>query len=580
MKNITTKTRSIAGKIAGISAAFAALFAGANASAEGTTYYLEIGNPTPWGSYGYNCWQDKFFADAAADSKYVYYMDGENKVWGTKDGKVPTAEDTLVFSENYSTFYFMTNGGASLAEIRTEGNTHHAFVLGGGNYTFGKLDSLRPTDSQLSLYAYSGNNTLKVGSANLNTINLGVLGGVAPVAAANLIIDGGADSVINVRNNIILNFVNIGQVADSKKPLYHKLDLRSGSLTANSLDFYYDAEGVGAVVNLSGGSSLTLLNGIMCALEKPTFEFNIDNATFKAPHLSTQPPASPTKLVDATLNFGASMDAEGKFSANYLDTSSEGGLTINKSLSSNFVLGNMKDSGGNEVAGGFTAIGGGVLTIRGSAAALKGVVGAKDADIILQDSENAKATWFDNASVVRLANAKSIDASAIATQLIVAKTQSIIGNGAIMTSSNGMKLLGTIATHADAAANLSITGGTLTFGADSNVVLRMFGATSHDTLTADAFDAEGMFNLVFDMSDFNIGSEKMASFNLTDLFEGADNSLFASANASMKNDNGKFDMAFDGINGTVSFTAVPEPATYAALFGLAALGFALYRRRR
>ena len=68
--------------------------------------------------------------------------------------------------------------------------------------------------------------------------------------------------------------------------------------------------------------------------------------------------------------------------------------------------------------------------------------------------------------------------------------------------------------------------------------------------------------------------------NLTDLFEGADNSLFASANASMKNDNGKFDMAFDGINGTVSFTAVPEPATYAALFGLFALGFIAYRNRR
>ena len=71
----------------------------------------------------------------------------------------------------------------------------------------------------------------------------------------------------------------------------------------------------------------------------------------------------------------------------------------------------------------------------------------------------------------------------------------------------------------------------------------------------------------------------MASFNLTDLFEGADNSLFASANASMKNDNGKFDMAFDGINGTVSFTAVPEPATVAALFGLAAFALVLYRRR-
>ena len=575
MKNITTKTRSIAGKIAGISAAFAALFAGANASAEGTDYYFEIGDPTPWGSYGYNCWQDKFFADAAANSQYVYYMDGENKVWGTKDGKVPTAEDTFVFSEGYSTRYFMTKGGLTLSEIRTEGNTVHAFTLGRGTYTFDKIESARAADTNLTLTAYSGANTLKVGNANLNKISLGELGGTTATAAANLTIDGGASSVINLRGSVELNLNNIAVAATEAKPLYQVVNLKSGSLTASSivLNATGENENVGAIFTLSGGSSLTLRNGINWKATLSSGEITIDNATFKTPQLSST-------QTNAAFNFGATMDAEGKFSSNYLDTSSEGGFSINGSTGSNFVLGNMKDSGGNEVAGGFTAIGGGALTIRGSAAALKGVIGAKDADIILQDSENAKATWFDNASVVRLANAKSIDASAIATQLIVAKTQSIIGNGAIMTSSNGMKLLGTIATHADAAANLSITGGTLTFGADSNVVLRMFGATSHDTLTADAFDAEGMFNLVFDMSDFNIGSEKMASFNLTDLFEGADNSLFASANASMKNDNGKFDMAFDGINGTVSFTAVPEPATVAAIFGLAAFALVLYRRRR
>ena len=575
MKNITTKTRSIAGKIAGISAAFAVLFAGANASAEGTTYYFEIGDPTPWGSYGYNCWQDKFFADAATNSQYVYYMNGENKVWGTKDGKVPTAEDTFVFSEGYSTRYFMTMRGLTLSEIRTEGNTVHAFTLGRGTYTFDKIESARAADTNLNLTAYNGANTLKVGNANLRAITLGELGGTTATAAANLTIDGGASSVINLRGGVEINLNNIAAAATEAKPLYQVVNLKSGSLSASSivLGATDENENVGAIFTLSGGSSLTLRNGINWKATLSSGEITIDNATFKTPQLSST-------QTNAAFNFGATMDAEGKFSSNYLDTSSEGGFSINGSTGSNFVLGNMKDSGGNEVAGGFTAIGGGALTINGSVAALKGVIGAKDADIILGSTATQAATWFDNASVVRLANAKSIDASAIATQLIVAKTQSIIGNGAIMTSSNGMKLLGTIATHADAAANLSITGGTLTFGADSNVVLRMFGATSHDTLTADAFDAEGMFNLVFDMSDFNIGSEKMASFNLTDLFEGADNSLFASANASMKNDNGKFDMAFDGINGTVSFTAVPEPATYAALFGLFALGFIAYRKRR
>lgn len=574
MKNITSKTRSIAGKIAGISAAFTALFAGANASAEGTDYYFEIGDPTPWGGYGYNCWQDKFFADAAAGSKYVYYMDGENKVWGTKDGKTPKAEDTFVFSEGYSTRYFMTMGGLTLSEIRTEGSTSHAFTLGRGTYIFDKIESARAADTNLTLTAYSGANTLKVGNANLNKISLGELGGTTATAAANLTIDGGASSVINLRGSVELNLNNIAVAATEAKPLYQVVNLKSGSLTASSivLNATGENENVGVIFTLSGGSSLTLTKGVLWNATLSSGEITIDNATFKTSYVSST-------QTNAAFNFGAAMDAEGKFSSNYLDTSSESGFSIN-GASGTFVLGNMKDSGGNEVAGGFTAIGGGTLTIRGSVAALKGVIGAKDADIILQDSENAKATWFDNASVVRLANAKSIDASAIATQLIVAKTQSIIGNGAIMTSSNGMKLLGTIATHADAATNLSITGGTLTFGADSNVVLRMFGATSHDTLTADAFDAEGMFNLVFDMSDFDFNGANMASFNLTDLFEGADNSLFASANASMKNDNGKFDMAFDGINGTVSFTAVPEPATYAALFGLAALGFALYRRRR
>lgn len=574
MKNITSKTRSIAGKIAGISAAFAALFAGANASAEGTDYYFEIGSPTPWGSYGYNCWQDKFFADAAADGKYVYYMDGENKVWGTKDGKTPKAEDTFVFSEGYSTRYFMTMGGLTLSEIRTEGSTSHAFTLGRGTYIFDKIESARAADTNLTLTAYSGANTLKVGNANLNKISLGELGGTTATAAANLTIDGGASSVINLRGSVELNLNNIAVAATEAKPLYQVVNLKSGSLTASSivLNATGENENVGVIFTISGGSSLTLTKGVLWNATLSSGEITIDNATFKTSYVSST-------QTNAAFNFGAAMDAEGKFSSNYLDTSSESGFSIN-GASGTFVLGNMKDSGGNEVAGGFTAIGGGTLTIRGSVAALKGVIGAKDADIILQDSENAKATWFDNASVVRLANAKSIDASAIATQLIVAKTQSIIGNGAIMTSSNGMKLLGTIATHADAATNLSITGGTLTFGADSNVVLRMFGATSHDTLTADAFDAEGMFNLVFDMSDFDFNGANMASFNLTDLFEGADNSLFASANASMKNDNGKFDMAFDGINGTVSFTAVPEPATYAALFGLFALGFIAYRKRR
>ncbi len=44
-------------------------------------------------------------------------------------------------------------------------------------------------------------------------------------------------------------------------------------------------------------------------------------------------------------------------------------------------------------------------------------------------------------------------------------------------------------------------------------------------------------------------------------------------------DSGQQTLTFDQTTGDLSITAVPEPSTYAALLGAAALGLAAWRRR-
>ena len=155
-------------------------------------------------------------------------------------------------------------------------------------------------------------------------------------------------------------------------------------------------------------------------------------------------------------------------------------------------------------------------------------------------------------------------------------TGAVIVNGGTLTSSVASTTLG---------GNLTLSGGSLAAngtGAGTIVLAanKSFSMTSgtftyslNDTITGSGtgtFDITGgIFDLTNSITDYGIAYTIFSGFSSGSIsgltFTNYDTATYA-ANL--------------GTNGQLTFSAIPEPATYAALAGLGVLGLAIYRRRR
>jgi hypothetical protein len=119
---------------------------------------------------------------------------------------------------------------------------------------------------------------------------------------------------------------------------------------------------------------------------------------------------------------------------------------------------------------------------------------------------------------------------------------------------------------------VDVTGGTFTLqaGVSFNIVLNGSGSTTN---FANAFWTTNHDWLVFD----NANSPTIAgSFVLGSITADSTTAAFGTA----ATNGGAFSFTQTGNDIYLTYTAIPEPSTYAVLAGFATLGLAAYRRRR
>lgn len=135
-----------------------------------------------------------------------------------------------------------------------------------------------------------------------------------------------------------------------------------------------------------------------------------------------------------------------------------------------------------------------------------------------------------------------------------------------------------------AVDNLYVYGGTLQFSSPEKVggltidsgdsVTLLFDGTIK---TGDLFIGASPVDIVF--SDEDLASQQITVFEFDYLAENIDvESVFTAYDESGKILGGEFELVREGSAGSLIYT-VPEPEAIAALFGIAALVFALRRRK-
>ena len=93
-------------------------------------------------------------------------------------------------------------------------------------------------------------------------------------------------------------------------------------------------------------------------------------------------------------------------------------------------------------------------------------------------------------------------------------------------------------------------------------------------LTKDSSDAEGFYNFNFTITNADIVGQEFA------LISSGGTDFTADDFSASFNITGDWSATFDVRDNTVYATIIPEPSTYAAIFGLMALSAAFIMRRR
>ncbi len=229
--------------------------------------------------------------------------------------------------------------------------------------------------------------------------------------------------------------------------------------------------------------------------------------------------------------------------------------------------------GGITGTGGVTKSGAGTMTLSG-ANTYSGVTTVNAGTLALGASGSIAST-----SGITVASSAIYDVSAVSGYTL--GTQTLRGAGTV----NGAVAVGSTGTVA-AGVNAS-TIGTLTFN-------NSLTGTSGSTFSLKLNSTAGTFDLVTATGAVTLGS---ATLSLLDIGSGSwtgTTSAFSilhgasitgtfvgySDGASVVIGSNTFTLNYGASDVTLTASAIPEPATYAALIGAAALGLAAYRRRR
>lgn len=183
---------------------------------------------------------------------------------------------------------------------------------------------------------------------------------------------------------------------------------------------------------------------------------------------------------------------------------------------------------------------------------------------------------------VNLTGGSTLDFSANNRKFDILGTASLnIGTGAntfkagVFTMESGATLKIEGSQNTVSIYNLN-SAGTLSFVADTTGI-------STVNVTSEITDMSGM--LILDFSRF-MGEELIAAIITTadiftfDEYIGTSESGLEKVNVITRNEGDAWDIYFEDGTLMIAYTAVPEPATYAAIFGVLVLGLAIYKRQK
>lgn len=183
---------------------------------------------------------------------------------------------------------------------------------------------------------------------------------------------------------------------------------------------------------------------------------------------------------------------------------------------------------------------------------------------------------------VNLTGGSTLDFSANNRKFDILGTASLnIGTGAntfkagVFTMESGATLKIEGSQNTVSIYNLN-SAGTLSFVADTTGI-------STVNVTSEITDMSGM--LILDFSRF-LGEELTAAIITTadiftfDEYIGTSESGLEKVNVITRNEGDAWDIYFEDGTLMIAYTAVPEPATYAAIFGVLVLGLAIYKRQK
>ena len=151
--------------------------------------------------------------------------------------------------------------------------------------------------------------------------------------------------------------------------------------------------------------------------------------------------------------------------------------------------------------------------------------------------------------------------------------------------SNGASIVGSLSGGCEIRGNLTIAGGTLTagnvymhYGSSNNSLEFILSTDSVSKISANLTLNSSYTSLTLDFEDMSsiVGGETF------DIIDGTITGTFTTINLATLAEGLSWDLSQLYRNGVVSIagTIIPEPSTYAAIFGALALAFAIYRRRK
>ncbi len=216
-------------------------------------------------------------------------------------------------------------------------------------------------------------------------------------------------------------------------------------------------------------------------------------------------------------------------------------LSLTKSGTGTWVL------AGDNTYKGLTTVSGGMLLINGDQSASTGAVSVASGATLSGSGTVGGATTIANGAFLAAGNSPGV----------LSFTSDLTLNA---TSTTTMELAGNDGVAGTDFDKITV-GGKITF----NGTLKIVSFTSYNINQTESYD---LFDFGSSSGDFaNVSVAATAMTRSGDIWTGID---------------GLNTYSFDQGNGVLSVTAsaVPEPATYAALAGLGILGFAVHRRRR